>query len=446
MAALDEARQALAAAVLADVDPAISALEPKLDPRGSPAYIERRRRTLGKGIELLARWLQSGEAAHPDEAAWMSELGAIGARERIPFHAMTRGYLVFRDVMSLRLNRIATEIQTPAQLLGAAGQVLASACDGSIVSMARTYDRYLDATRVALEASEARYRDIVETAQEGIVTFDARGRITFANRRFAEFLGATVDELRGTRLRAYLRTSQSGEWRSAFARFRAGHTLRLDAAFRRADGELVWGSVAGTPLLTDQGEFTGGLAMVADITYRKQAAEELEYRALHDGLTGLPNRALLRDRLAQAILATHRLENLAAVIFMDLDGFKAINDTHGHDVGDHVLVEVGRRLSGVLRGSDTVARMGGDEFAVVIEGAAGAEVAMALARKLLEALRQPIDLSGETVQVGASLGVALCPTHGNDVDTLLRHADAAMYRAKRTGSVAVLYTPTPEPA
>jgi diguanylate cyclase (GGDEF)-like protein len=181
--------------------------------------------------------------------------------------------------------------------------------------------------------------------------------------------------------------------------------------------------------------------MVADITYRKQAADELEYRALHDALTGLPNRALLRDRLAQAVLAAHRLENLAAVIFMDLDGFKDINDTHGHDVGDHVLVEVGRRLSSVLRGSDTVSRLGGDEFAVVVEGAASAEVAMSLARKLLDALRQPIDLSGQTVQVGASLGVALCPTHGDDVDTLLRHADAAMYRAKRTRSAVMLYMP-----
>jgi diguanylate cyclase (GGDEF)-like protein/PAS domain S-box-containing protein len=171
----------------------------------------------------------------------------------------------------------------------------------------------------------------------------------------------------------------------------------------------------------------------------RQARDEAQRQALHDSLTGLPNRTLLRDRLQQAILVGERDKSGVALLIMDLDRFKDVNDTLGHHTGDELLQQVGARLRGILRASDTVARMGGDEFAVVLPLARHADVAARVAESLVQALEQPFTLAGHAVSVGVSIGIAMYPEHGVDVKTLLRHADVAMYVAKRGGSGHAVY-------
>jgi diguanylate cyclase (GGDEF)-like protein len=168
---------------------------------------------------------------------------------------------------------------------------------------------------------------------------------------------------------------------------------------------------------------------------RRRIAEqtaELERRASHDALTGLPNRALLQDRLEQALAHSERAQSRVAVLFLDLDGFKPVNDNLGHAAGDELLKGVAVRLQECVRKGDTVARLGGDEFVLVLQGTSEAE-AQVIADRVLQALRQPVQLSGQEVRLAGSLGVSLTSDQALDADTLLQHADMAMYRAKQSG-------------
>ena len=177
-----------------------------------------------------------------------------------------------------------------------------------------------------------------------------------------------------------------------------------------------------------------------DITDRKRAERALEHRALHDELTGLPNRVLLLDRLEQSIRSARRHHGTFALLVMDLDHFKEVNDTFGHHAGDELLSQVGPRLRELLRESDTVARLGGDEFALILSGA-GDTAAARVARGVLDALAEPFMVEGQALRIEASMGIVIYPQHGDDADTLLRRADIAMYVAKRAGSSAVQYDP-----
>ena len=182
------------------------------------------------------------------------------------------------------------------------------------------------------------------------------------------------------------------------------------------------------------------LTSAIDITDRKRAERALEHRALHDDLTGLPNRVLLLDRLEQSILAARRHHGTFALLVLDLDHFKEVNDTFGHHAGDELLSQVGPRLRELLRESDTVARLGGDEFALILSGA-GDTAAQRVARGVLDALSEPFVVEGQALRIEASMGIVIYPQHGEDGDTLLRRADIAMYVAKRAGSSAVEYDP-----
>jgi diguanylate cyclase (GGDEF)-like protein len=173
----------------------------------------------------------------------------------------------------------------------------------------------------------------------------------------------------------------------------------------------------------------------------RRQVEEIEHQAMHDSLTGLPNRVLFRDRVEQALHGAKRQTGEVAVMFLDLDRFKEVNDTLGHESGDVLLREVGQRLAHSLRAGDTVARLGGDEFAVLATGLDDADDALVVARKLRQAVEWPFTLRGLTLEVEASIGIALFPEHGADVDTLLRHADVAMYQCKEAHSGVGIYSP-----
>ena len=204
---------------------------------------------------------------------------------------------------------------------------------------------------------------------------------------------------------------------------------------RRADGaqrELAFNIVAMPEADRDGRD----IAIVAtlDITESKQVLQDLQVMSRHDALTGLANRVLLAEQTQQALVAARRDRHRVAVLFIDLDGFKPVNDRHGHAVGDALLVEVASRLRGCVRAADTVARLGGDEFVVLLAGLGEAHQALALAEKIRAALAQPCLLAGRTLHVTASIGLALYPEHGHSPEQLFEHADEAMYVAKQEGS------------
>jgi len=225
-------------------------------------------------------------------------------------------------------------------------------------------------------------------------------------------------------------------------RYPDGHAEPREYSFVRRDRSTMWALLTTVGLHDPDGRRIGSFSMGADITSRKEDERRLAHRAHHDPLTGLPNRALLDDRLAQALILAQRDAIPLSLLLLDLDGFKRVNDTLGHEAGDLLLQEVARRLQATLRASDTVARLGGDEFAVLLPGT-DEEGAVVTANKILAALTMPIRV-GASVEVGASVGVALRLVGSGDSEqaaALLRRADAAMYRAKRTRCGYAVYTP-----
>ena len=183
-------------------------------------------------------------------------------------------------------------------------------------------------------------------------------------------------------------------------------------------------------------DFEGRPAIVGvalDVTEQNRDRRQLKYLAFYDPLTDLPNRSLFYDRLGQALARGNRDREPFALLMLDLDGFKVVNDVHGHETGDALLQAVGRRFQRCVRESDTVARMGGDEFVVLLNGVRDAEAAFVVARKILAALGEPFLLGGRECRVGASIGICLSPEDGDDMETLLGRADAAMYESKANG-------------
>jgi diguanylate cyclase (GGDEF)-like protein len=199
------------------------------------------------------------------------------------------------------------------------------------------------------------------------------------------------------------------------------------------DGQVAWISAQGKVLTDSAGRALRMIGVSQDITERKRREDEARFLAYHDTLTGLPNRRLLDDRLRQALHLAQRRDARLAVMLVDLDDFKQINDAHGHRAGDAVLREVAARLAACVRKADTLARQGGDEFVVLIPDLAQTTDGQVVAEKVLRALAAPLQADGAPLRLGASIGISLYPADARDGDALLRNADAAMYRAKRAG-------------
>jgi len=225
----------------------------------------------------------------------------------------------------------------------------------------------------------------------------------------------------------------------------AGRQEVFEGEFRgRDDDRERWFHVAVRRL--ERPGFTGAVVMHHDVTERRRAEERAWHRALHDPLTGLANRTLFRDRLDHAIAAVKRHYRPVALLLLDLDDFKEINDTLGHPVGDRVLGRVAVRAARAVRGSDTVARLGGDEFGVILEQAERPDAARRTAAKLVAAIGEPIDLGDRILRTTASAGIALCPAHALDGDRLIAAADAALYEAKsKDGAQVAMHRPRARP-
>lgn len=219
-----------------------------------------------------------------------------------------------------------------------------------------------------------------------------------------------------------------GEIRLAIARGSEGSTvLRL----RRADGEKLWVELFLAPVRSEAGAITHFVGVLNDVTFRKEAEARLNHLANHDSLTGLPNRNLLYDRLTHVL--ARRNEAMAAVLFLDLDRFKLINDSYGHDIGDQLLKAVALRLASCLRDEDTVARLGGDEFVVLLEDLPSEDMAATIAAKIAARLSEPLIVGDCELPLATSIGIALYPRDGRSAQDLLKNADTAMYRAKEAG-------------
>jgi diguanylate cyclase (GGDEF)-like protein/PAS domain S-box-containing protein len=294
----------------------------------------------------------------------------------------------------------------------------------------------------ALHESEVHHRAVLESLAEGVVVQDAEGRVISANPSAERLLGVDLAHMRGKRV-------DELPWRAIQAdgtpfpmdalpwalAWRTGQTqTTVLMGVQRSDAPLVWIS-GSTRLLTFEGE-TQPYAVVSsffDITERKQLEEKLEILAHHDTLTTLPNRLLFRQKLELALENAELHGRLVAVAFVDLDRFKAINDTLGHGVGDSLLVKVASRLLASVRPGDMVARMGGDEFTLILDDIGSLEDVNKVARKVLRALIPTFNIQEHELNVTGSIGVAVYPSDGTNVETLLKHADTAMYRAKDSG-------------
>ena len=273
---------------------------------------------------------------------------------------------------------------------------------------------------------------MLESDIVGIVKLCDR-RSIWHNRTLARMFGYEQGELHDAPARLLYPDDAAYETLGllAYPQLRARGRFRAQQQMRRKDGSLIWVDVSGVEL---PGSGGATLWMLLDITQSKAHEERMEYAALHDALTGLPNRLLLADRLRQAIHGAERNGHMFALAYLDLNGFKQINDTHGHSAGDEVLKAVAARLQAGLRASDTVARLGGDEFVVLLTPAQATTEAEPALNRLLDTLIQPITLSsGVQVAIGSSLGLAHFPVDGRSPDALMRHADEAMFANKRAG-------------
>ena len=275
---------------------------------------------------------------------------------------------------------------------------------------------------------------VVTQTHEGVMICDAQQLITDINPAFTRITGYTREQVLGRKpsILSAGRKNQEGYIAMSAALAASGH---WSGEFwnRRPDGSVYATANSMNTITDDAGQIAYYINVFQDVTERRQQQEFLESLAHFDPLTRLPNRTLLNDRIAQAMGRAGRAQSLLGVCFLDLDGFKAVNDTWGHEAGDDLLIVIARRLEACVRAEDTVARLGGDEFVVLLTAVTDTAGCERAAARILASVREPIDVGGHTVHVGVSIGIALYPQDGDDAETLLRYADMAMYRAKQAG-------------
>ena len=277
------------------------------------------------------------------------------------------------------------------------------------------------------------FEALVLNSPIAIVTLDKEGQVLSCNPAFEQLFGFQLGEVLGRNLDHLISTpTTEAEAASLTRKVLDGHTVEQSGQRQRKDGSLVDSEIYGVPVILDDQQI-GVLAMYNDITERVKTEQHLKHLATHDPLTLLPNRSLFYEHLDQALHRARRNKSRLAVFFLDLDGFKTVNDLLGHAQGDQLLQEVASRFSEALRSSDIVARLGGDEFAFVCENLNSPEDAATIARKILISLSRKAQMAGQEIAISGSIGISLYPEDGGEARDLLRYADAAMYRVKGQG-------------
>jgi diguanylate cyclase (GGDEF)-like protein/PAS domain S-box-containing protein len=390
-------------------------------------------------VEILEVTTQSGLLAF---AIWL----VFGCTAATPYQPL---YLLFVPVIWIALRRglpgaVLTTFAISAGMMFAAGITKAQSgslpklqlamlalgltglCLGAVVTERKRVMR-------AIRESEKRYRLLFECNLAGVFRTTLAGRVLECNQATASMLGydSPEDVMAQPADRLYYRASD----REAFlTRIKSEKSItNHEMQFRRKNGESTWVMLNVSLVSDDSGEGEVLQATLVDITERKVAEERVQSLAYYDGLTGLPNRILLRDRLSKALATALRQEHKVALLFLDLDRFKIINDSLGHSVGDLLLQEVAVRLNSCAREEDTVARLSGDEFLIVLTNVRDIPDVAVAAERFMDAMTAGFVIQGHSLSISCSLGVSIFPEHGGDSETLITNADAAMYRAKEAG-------------
>lgn len=300
-----------------------------------------------------------------------------------------------------------------------------------------TIENKMERITAELERTNRKLRvaeKIFESANDGIVVTDVEGVIQMANPAFLKTTGFTLEEIRGHTMRI-LKSGQHDKlfYEMMWAEIKATGQWMGEIWNKRKNGEMYpeWLSISA--IYDDRKNVILYSSVCRDLSERLKLEEKIRHQAFHDALTGLPNRFLFQDRLEKSLELAKRTKKMLATLFLDLDGFKKVNDTLGHDMGDLLLQAVAQRLLVSVRSTDTVARMGGDEFTIVLTEMENPGDAELVAKKALEALRKPFILNEHTIEVTVSIGISLYPVNGQDVQTLMKQADIAMYIAKGSG-------------
>ncbi|HKR66516.1 MAG TPA: EAL domain-containing protein [Thermoanaerobaculia bacterium] len=342
--------------------------------------------------------------------------------------AQTHGSIRSVEICLRRKDGQPVWLLESAHLTGGEGEP--QIIEGTVIDIT---DRKLAET--ALRESEARYRLMAENSTDLISRSTMRGQILYVSEAVRSLLGYDASQMVGHSIFEFIAEEDHHGVREVTERIetqRAPQTFSYRAV--RSDGTRIWFETTSRAIADPiTGELTEIVAVSRDISERRRAEEQIEYQAYHDALTGLPNRLLFRDRLTIALAHAKRQQTPVAVMFLDLDRFKFVNDTLGHSLGDELLRIVGVRLRTVLREGDTIARMGGDEFTVLLTDLTTPTDAAKIAQKLLDTVAHPVRIEGHELYVTTSIGIALYPSDGDTAEALLKNADGAMYRAKEVG-------------
>jgi diguanylate cyclase (GGDEF)-like protein/PAS domain S-box-containing protein len=398
----------------------------------------------------VGRWVIVGTAASivahlPDSAGTHYNVPLIGAVATMWLGDILTSPLVLCPITGDGPWRIMRSVARDAgategaqYLIGILGVLAAQEARWSILLLAfPTALVYLafKSARDVRETSRHLLASIVDTSPDAILVLDINCRIIAANQRAtAIFKYTDSNDLIGLDVIELVSIDGASRTRADIdSVLRTATTPISEFVARRADGSTFQAEMLLAPVRNRQGSARAITCVMRDISRQKQAALELEQRALHDALTGIPNRTLFNDRLRQTIARVERENTEFAILVLDLNTFKEANDTYGHLCGDFILQEMSRRFVRILRDSDTVARLGGDEFAILLAraDAAGARI---VASRIQESVRVSFDFEGQSIKVGTSIGIALYGPDGDDPDLLVRQADSAMYVSKRTGA------------
>lgn len=293
-----------------------------------------------------------------------------------------------------------------------------------------------DITERKISEDELRkLKKAVESSGEAIFLTDREGLFTFVNPEFTRLYGYPPAEVVGKRTPRILKSGKmkAENYAKFWKRIVGRKIIKGEVINKTRDGQFLEIESTVSPVLDNQGQLTGFLAIQRDITRRKQDEKRLNYLAYHDILTDLPNRLLFSDRFNQALARATRYKTIFAVMLMDLDRFKEVNDRFGHRIGDQLLKLVAQRLRQKIRKTDTIARLWGDEFGVLIGDMKSKTAAGKIARKILGAFISSFIAEGYELNITASIGISVYPEHGNNIEELLKNADRAMYKAKKKG-------------
>ena len=286
----------------------------------------------------------------------------------------------------------------------------------------------------ALRESEYKLRTLLENMSEGLLHLDENDCIIFTNTRFCEMTGYREEDLAGQNASELFLDEEGREiFQKSNERSRLGFSENYELPLRTAEGKMIWSLVGVVPTFNEDGKIVGSMSVLTDITERKLAEAQLLHNAMHDALTGLPNRALFLEHLRRAMGHSPLRKKTFAVLFLDFDGFKLINDSLGHLEGDALLKLIARRLESLVRADDVVARLGGDEFTILLDELTGSKDALFVVERIKDIFNVPFNLGGREVFISASIGIALRDAKYKTPEDMLRDADIAMYRAKSNG-------------